>query len=454
MQDFKDIDKHTRRRRRSHRSKAQEGRNTFIETKEAPPPAPPGRPKLRVILPIVALLLASYPIISLFGAPRGKAKAAAAVTKAAQAPAQVPLNNLDNWGAFRLAAQAYPAARCQDGTFKAPLPQGGTVVYAINEAMQHRVEKLMTDFKVPYGLFVAIEPKTGRVLATVAHSSAQPGWEKEAYYNVYPMASLFKIVTATAALEEKKVSADTPFAFNGKLTSESPKYWRVRPGRGNQQMPLSLAMGKSVNPVFGRLAGEVVGKDPLLLYAGRYGFNESIFPGSPVIPSRAPAPADVNELMRMGAGLNREVRISPFHAATIMATVANGGVMMTPSLAREVIDVKGMSVYSQKPQALRTVMTPETAASLARMLSTTVVSGTSRKAFHDRRGRPMLASVKVAAKTGSIDGKEPAGHYSWFAAYAPMEDPQIALAALVINQNKWRIKATTVGEQALEAFFK
>jgi cell division protein FtsI/penicillin-binding protein 2 len=137
-----------------------------------------------------------------------------------------------------------------------------------------------------------------------------------------------------------------------------------------------------------------------------------------------------------------------------MATVANGGVMMTPSFAKEILDAKGTPVFTQKPQPLRTVTTPETAASLARMLSTTVVSGTSRKAFHDRRGRPMFASLRVAAKTGSIDGKDPAGHYSWFAAYAPMEDPQIAIAALVINENKWRIKATYVGEQALEAFFK
>ena len=66
----------------------------------------------------------------------------------------------------------------------------------------------------------------------------------------------------------------------------------------------------------------------------------------------------------------------------------------------------------------------------------------------------MLASVQVAAKTGSINGTEPAGHYSWFAAYAPMEDPQIALVALVINESTWRIKASSVGEQALEAFFE
>lgn len=447
MQDLKDIDKHIDRRKRSKTGAGLEGRNAFKVPKETKPK----KRRLKVILPIVALLLASYPILSLVGAPRLKQATSVAVAKTAPAPA--PLTKMDNWGAFRLASDALPAARAEGGAFSAPLPQGGKVVYAINEAMQHRVEKLLDDYKVPYGLFVAIEPKTGRILATVSHSSVQPGWEKGANYNLYPMASLFKIVTATAALEEKKVSADTPFAFNGRLTSENPKYWRVRT-RGNQQMPLSIAMGKSVNPVFGRLAGEVVGRDPLLLYAERYGFNQAIFPGSPITPSRAPAPGSVDQLMLMGAGLNHEVKVSPFHVASILGTVANGGVMMTPSLAKEIVDAKGVPVFTQTPQPLRTVITPATAASLAHMLSTTVISGTSRKAFHDRRGRPMFASLRVAAKTGSIDGKDPAGHYSWFAAYAPMDDPQIALAVLVINQAKWRIKATSVGEQALEAFFK
>jgi len=446
MQDFKDIDgSQTRRKRNQPNARAQEGRNSFNTLNEPPP----RKRRLRIILPVLALLLACYPLLSLTGSPRLKAASTVTAT-----PTPPPLTAVDNWGAFRLAAQALPEARPEGNGLSAPLAQGGKVIYAINPAVQHRVEKLMADYRVPYGLFVAIEPKTGRVLAAVSHSSAQPGWEKGANFNVYPMASLFKIVTATAALEEKKVSADTPFAFNGRLTSENPKYWRVRPGRGNQQLPLSVAMGKSVNPVFGRLAGEVVGRDPLLTYAGRYGFNQELFPGSPVVPSRAPMPGTVDQLMLMGAGLNREVKVSPFHAANIMAAVANGGVMMTPSLASQVLDAKGTPIYTQKPQPLRTVITPETANSLARMLATTTVSGTSRKAFHDRRGRPMLASLKVAAKTGSIDGKEPAGHYSWFAAYAPMEDPQIAIAALVINENKWRIKATTLGEQALEAFFK
>ncbi|WP_224984665.1 penicillin-binding transpeptidase domain-containing protein [Geomonas agri] len=445
MQDLKDIDKVKKRSRRLRKAKADDGRNVFLRQIEE---TKPQKKRLRVILPAIALLLASYPLISLLGSPRAK------TAPATEVQAAVSLSKLDQGSAFKLAADAYSNAKVQGGKLTAPLPQGGQVTYGIDEEVQRKIEKLFTDYKVPYGLFVALEPKTGRILAAVSHSASQPGWEKGANYHLYPMASLFKIVTATAALEEKKVGPDTMFAFNGKLTSESPKYWRVRPGRGNQQMPLSLAMGKSVNPVYGRLAGEVVGRDPLLLYAGRYGFNQPIVPGSPILASTAPVPGTVDELMRMGAGLNREVKISPFHAAAIMATVANGGVMMAPSLASEIRDAKGNVVFSLKPQVLRTVMTPQTASNLAHMLATTVESGTSRRAFHDRRGRRMLASVRIAAKTGSIDGSDPAGHYSWFAAYAPMEDPQIALAALVINENKWRIKATSVGEQALEAFFR
>jgi cell division protein FtsI/penicillin-binding protein 2 len=118
-----------------------------------------------------------------------------------------------------------------------------------------------------------------------------------------------------------------------------------------------------------------------------------------------------------------------------------------------VLDGKGAEKETYAPRELRRLVSPETAAALTRMLSSTVVSGTSRRAFHDRRGRPILAGIDIAAKTGSINGTDPRGHYSWFAAYAPAHAPRIALAALVINQDKWKIKSAQVGERALEEFF-
>jgi cell division protein FtsI/penicillin-binding protein 2 len=156
--------------------------------------------------------------------------------------------------------------------------------------------------------------------------------------------------------------------------------------------------------------------------------------------------------MLMGAGLDHEVKISPLHAAVMMAAIANNGRMMAPGLTDSITDGKGASKELFAPTEIRSLVSPETASALTRMLSSTVTTGTSRRAFHDRRGRPRL-NVDIAAKTGSINGSDPKGQYSWFAAFAPAHNPRIALVALVINQDKWKIKSAQVGEQALEEFF-
>jgi cell division protein FtsI/penicillin-binding protein 2 len=445
MQDFKHIAAGTPRRFFSRKKSAP--RN---ELKMPQPPPPPQRGKrLRFLLPVMAIFLALIPLL---GQLRAERKSVAAV-KPPAAPVK-PYSPLDSYQAFKLAADAIGSCRLEGNRYCATLADGGTIVYAINEEVQQRVKKVMEQHRVPYGTFVAIEPKTGRILALAGYSALDPGWEQRCLYGLYPMASLFKIVTASAALEMKKVSPETVVAFGGRLTSENPKYWGVVPRRGGQRMDLSIAMGKSVNPVFGRLAGEVVGRDTLMSYVEKFGFNQALLPGTALTPSQARQPQSLTELQLMGAGLAHEVKISPLHAAMIMAALANRGAMPMPSLVTEIRNGKGEVISAPQGQVLRQLVSPETAGQLARMLATTVNKGTSRKMFHDRRGRPLLSSINVAAKTGSIDGTDPAGHYSWFAAYAPIDDPQIALAALVINKDKWKIKASYLGEQALEAFFK
>jgi cell division protein FtsI/penicillin-binding protein 2 len=137
----------------------------------------------------------------------------------------------------------------------------------------------------------------------------------------------------------------------------------------------------------------------------------------------------------------------------MMSAIANNGKMMAPALTKNIVSKNGVEENVFTPQELRQIVTPETASSLKLMLSSTVLTGTSRKAFHDRRGR-LLIDVPIAAKTGSINGTDPKGHYSWFAAFAPIDNPRIALVTLVINGDKWKVKASQVGEQALEEFFR
>ena len=330
--------------------------------------------------------------------------------------------------------------------------EGELLHYTIHGDLQKRVHDFLAKNQVPYGAFVAIEPATGRVLAMTAYSSVEPGWSKNASFDLYPMASLFKIITASAALESRKITPETIIEFRGKSTSENPRYWDASPKGRNNRTDVTYAMGKSMNPVYGRLASDVAGKTSVMEYVNRFGFNQSLLPGTSVKESTATEPQSSHGLMLMGAGLDHDVKISPLHAAVMMAAIANGGKMMAPGLTDRITDRKGADKEVFAPREIRSLVAPETAASLTRMLSSTVTTGTSRRAFHDRRGRPRLA-VEVAAKTGSINGSDPRGHYSWFAAFAPARNPRIALVALVINQDKWKIKSAQVGEQALEEFF-
>ncbi len=418
--------------------------NAFRRQSVQPPPR--SRKRLAAVL-VAGICLLGGLIMSLTLSTRS------AVSSVGKTPSPPPREGLNTWNSFHLAAQQLPSVQSVGSKIQSGVPGGGTITYAINPELQEKVTRVLNENRVPFGVFVALEPRTGRVLAMASHAAQDGTWPGKAFYTPYPMASLFKIVTAAAALEEKKISPETVMAFNGRLTSVSPSTWEPR-RRHSQEMSLTEAMGKSVNPVFGRLASDVVGREPLLQYAGRFGFNQVLFPGTQIQPSIAATPQNTNELMLMGAGLGREVKITPLHAASLIGAVANGGTLMAPLLADEIKSDNGTTLYQAQPHPLRRVITPETAGQLAKMLSQTVSKGTSRRAFHDRRGRPMLGSVSIAAKTGSIDGKDPEGHYSWFAAYAPMENPQIALVALVVNQGKWKIKASHVGEKALEAFFR
>ena len=85
-------------------------------------------------------------------------------------------------------------------------------------------------------------------------------------------------------------------------------------------------------------------------------------------------------------------------------------------------------------------------------METTVTEGTARKAFRQRGSANHQLSV--AGKTGSLAELGPYRDYSWFIGFAPVDDPQIAVAALVVNDRVWRVKASLVAHEALKAWFE
>jgi len=408
------------------------------------------REQLKYLLLFIAIVLGLTPVsIYLFKkAPAISAK----ISRWSKPNAPAPKKIEPHANSFILANSLLPGADFSSDRLTATDATGQLLQYSIKSDLQKKVHDFISSKDVPYAVFVALEPATGRILAMTAHSSVDPQWSSSAYFNLYPMASLFKIITASAALEQKKINPDSVVEFRGNSYSENPKYWEIKPRGHNNRFDVTFAMGKSINPLYGRIASDIAGKDAIMACVQRFGFNQALLPGIPVKASQAAEPTSSHGLMLMGAGLDHEVKISPLHAANIIASIANGGVMMQPALTDKIADQGGGVKESFTPRELRRLVTPETACSLTRMLSSTVTTGTSRRAFHDRRGRP-LVKVAVAAKTGSINGTDPKGYYSWFAAFAPIEKPEIALVALVINQDKWKIKSAQVGALALETFF-
>jgi cell division protein FtsI/penicillin-binding protein 2 len=355
---------------------------------------------------------------------------------------------------FTTADTLLPAAVANGDYLTATAPDGTILNYSINPALQQRVQSYLTATRPAYAVFVALEPATGRVLSLAGYSALDPAWQKSAPYQVFPMASLFKMVTAAAALENRKINPDTVLEFRGRLVSETPGNWDPSPKGRNNKMDLTQAMGKSVNPIYGLIASDLLGKEQLAQACNRFGFNRSLLlPGVPAMPSLAPLPETEQELRLQGCGLDHDLQVSPIHAAAITAAIANRGSLMAPRLIdRAVRDGKELKVPATRE--LERVISPDTADSLTSMLLTTVTSGTSRRAFRTFDGRKLTGSMKIAAKTGSIDGTHPKGRYSWFTAFAPADNPRIALVALVINGDKWKIKASHLGEQALTEFFR
>ena len=86
------------------------------------------------------------------------------------------------------------------------------------------------------------------------------------------------------------------------------------------------------------------------------------------------------------------------------------------------------------------------------MMTETVARGTARSAFHDPKGQPFLPGITVAGKTGSLSSDSPYRAYSWFIGFAPEDKPRIALAALVVNTPKWRIKSSFLAREALRSY--
>ena len=273
------------------------------------------------------------------------------------------------------------------------------------------------------GAVAAIRPDTGEVLALVS-SPRVPVTERAAGV-LYPLGSVFKIVSAAAALDTE--TADIESLFEDRAVWQIPGATLVVANPGNvpcgeaAQVSLLTSFVLSCNLAFAELALEM-GSEIMDAYAAAFGFGmETGFSLETPVPSfggeRSPDPG-----LLASAGTGGLALSSPLHMASVAAVVANGGLRAPPYLVASWTDADGEVIERpETPQANR-VTSPEAAASVARMMERVITEGTGQEAT--------VAGHRVAGKTGTGQDADGRNH-AWFVGFAPVDSPTIALAVMI-----------------------
>jgi cell division protein FtsI/penicillin-binding protein 2 len=328
-------------------------------------------------------------------------------------------------------------AKLVDGAYVATTADGKTVRLTIDPELQAQMDKLLRTYKPQGAAIVALDPKTGKVLALSEYGEGQ------ATKPLYPAASVFKIITG-AALIEKGVNPDVETCYHGGMHGIVGNLLKDKPGLDRRCLSLSMALAKSANVVFAKMAVKHLDGVALRKEAEQFLFNRPMF-DQPVEQSTANIPDSGLDFAKSAAGFG-QVKLSPMHAALIAAAVGNGGIAEEPSMIE---DVDGTDV---PPTGSLRLLNPETAGTLRDMMKLTVSEGTASSSFRERH-RYILGDIAVAGKTGSLSNHQrPFKDYSWFVGFAPADDPKIAVAAVVVNGLKWRIHAPFIAREALKAY--
>ena len=372
-----------------------------------------------------------------------------AVISLGTAPAEAPVEATDP-----LAGVAPGAMRLVDGRYTQSLDDGRRVTFTVDPDLQRFTDRLFERNRVGAAAAVVLNSRTGRVLTFSQHRgvdnmAASP---MVAIDPTPPAASLFKIVTTAALLEQSETTLDTKTCYHG--GSQRLRMHNLEDSARDDTACRSLksALGRSTNAIFAKLSDRYLSPTDLAGYASRFGFNRALPFDIDVPSSTAEIPSDRLERARTAAGF-WHTHLSPLHAAMIAQTVAQRGAMLRPYLVDRVADAEGELIYEGQPEFLGRPIEKNTADELLRAMTETVARGTARKAFTDRFGAPLLPGIAVAGKTGTLTGHSPYRAYSWFVAVAPVEQPEVALAVLVVNEPKWRIKAAGAAVQILRKYF-
>jgi peptidoglycan glycosyltransferase len=334
----------------------------------------------------------------------------------------------------------------------AALPGGRTAELSLDPDLQRTAQAVMERYKIPESGAVLMDVKTGKLLVYASHVEGGAPFDVTLRATA-PAASVFKVVTSAALIEGAGLTAETEQCYRGGKSLILAEELDEDPKKDKWCASMGQALGRSLNVVFGRLAQKHLKPPELEAMAGAFGFGASVPFVVPNDPQKIDLPEERVEFARSAAGF-WHTTMSPLGGASLAQTVANGGIALEPRIVERVLSGKE-KVWedSRPPRVLRRAIRPETAAQLRKMMVETVSGGSAFKSFHDAKGSSYLGAVSVAGKTGTLTEHSSDRHYTWFVGFAPSEEPEVAVAVLVVNTPIWQVKAADLARDVLRGYF-
>lgn len=323
-------------------------------------------------------------------------------------------------------------------------PQDGlnlqlTIDKQIQTIMERELDQAMLDLKPKQIVSIAMDPKSGEILAMASRPNYDPGKYQEypvEVYNrnlpiwmMYEPGSTFKIITLAAALEEGKVNLYNEHFFDpGRIEVGGARLRCWKKGGHGSQTFLEV-VENSCNPGFVAL-GQRLGKESLFDYIRNFGFGQKTG-----IDLSGEASGILFKLNRVGpvelatTAFGQGVSVTPIQQIAAVSAAINGGKLYRPHIAKSFHHPEtGMVVDEVKPEIVRQVISPETSAKVRDALEHVVAQGTGRNAFID--------GYRVGGKTGTaqkvVNGRySPDEHIVSFIGFAPADDPKIVIYTAV-----------------------
>jgi penicillin-binding protein A len=330
-------------------------------------------------------------------------------------------------------------------------PSGGNVVLTIDPEVQRTAYEQLTE-RGYTGSVVALRPQTGEILAMVSTPSFDPnrlashdadermaGWQQynqadppvlpnRAISETYPPGSTFKLIDVAAALSSGRYTPDSQLTAAPAITLQGTNT-QLQNFNGNacgtgETASLRDALQRSCNTAFAQLSSEL-GEQALRDQAEAFGIGTAdLRVPMPVATSTIGDIPDTAALQQSSIG-QRDVALTPLQNAMVVAAIANGGEVMQPYLISEIQSQELDPVETTSPDRIGQAIDP----SVARTLTELMVNNENSYS-----GSGKITGVQIAAKTGTAEhgaNPEAVAPHVWYVAFAPAENPQVAIAVLV-----------------------